>query len=313
MRAVLHCLLLTALCISASAHSSEKASAGARLKEAMKERIYPVGIDSVESARAALEAGAEVLFLSGSWVSATLLNKPDTGFYKLEHAAELSRQILEEFPNALLLVDIDSGFGDMPSSKDIQGRNIARTLESIKVLKEIGVAGVVPDDQEPVARKADVQKDKQVISRFQFTDMMENVRKAAGDDFVVVGRTAAENKSEAIERAKMLQKFSDLVIVEALNEDKAALIQLKQQLPNIPLSTIQIDKGQEALWTAADHSDAKLSMVLMPTSLRRFELESEGGGERVFDINPSQKRLFELTGKSSFRADCVGRMISSIR
>lgn len=302
------CLVFCCL-VSHLSYAQDLPPAGVRLKDVMKEPIYPVGVDSVESARAALKSGAKVLFLSGSWVSASLLGKPDTGYYKLEHAEKLAKEILKEFPDALLLVDIDSGFGDTPSAKDIMGRNIGSTLKTIERLKEIGVAGVVPDDQEPVDRKPDIQKGKEVISRQEFTDMMENARKAAGDDFVIVGRTASENTEEAIERAKMLNRMSDLVIVEALNENKGALAKLKQEIPDLPLSTIQIDQGQEAVWTAADHAEIKLSMVLMPTSLRRFELEPEGDLRR-FDIDSTRERLFQISAQPNFDSSCSGRMSS---
>ena len=98
--------------------------------------------------------------------------------------------------------------------------------------------------------------------------MIREIRKAVGNDFVIIGRTASDDKSDALQRAKSLKDSgSGLVIVEAINNSKLELKKLTNQ--GIGLTSIQLDKGQKDHWTSTDHKSIGLKLVLLANGLRK--------------------------------------------
>ena len=244
-------------------------SSGKKLRtEIERGTVYAMGIEGTKSAEVALNAGYRVLFLSGSWVTKVVHNKPDIGFYTAGDATDISEQIIRKSPGAILLVDVDGGFGklsDTSNSKD----NIKTAVQAAVRLEEIGVAGIVIDDQNPLSRKAEVDPGKEIIAKKSMEQMIKAIRNAVSPEFVIIGRTAAEQNTAALERAEMLKSAgSDLVIVEAINDSKQELRKL-QSKNNMQLTTIQLDKGQQNPWTRIDHENMGIKVVLLANALRK--------------------------------------------
>ena len=252
-------------------------SAGQKLRQQIASgTVYAIGVEGVESANVALKYGYETLFLSGSWVTKVVHDKPDIGYYTAEDALNRSRAIFQQHPNAVLIADVDGGFGKASDATDAR-RNIEVAVKAAVALEAAGVAGIVIDDQNPTNRKAEVDPGKEVIRASSMQTMIQEIRKAVSSEFVIIGRTAVEQTGESLQRADMLRKAgSDLVIVESINSSSSDLEQLGRR-QQVPLTTIQLDKGEAMPWTQTDHKKMGVNVVLLANALRK-RWEQKGAG-----------------------------------
>ena len=156
----------------------------------------------------------------------------------------------------------------------------SRGIPAVKAavaLKNLGVAGIVIDDQNPLKRKAEVDPGKEVIKSSSMENMIKAIRSATGKDFIIIGRTAIEQQQQALERAEMLKRAgSDLIIVEAFN-DSASNLEFLANKKDYKLTTIQLDKGEAKPWTRSNHEQMGIKIVLLANALRkRWEKRGEG-------------------------------------
>lgn len=138
-----------------------------------KTEIWPAVWDAL-SARSAVVAGAETLFLSGSALAASM-GFPDIGLIRVEDLLRATVQIVEA-SDLPLIVDIETGYGPLPA--------LARL---VKDLRRAGAGGVHIEDQEftgqSVSSKPALCPTSTMIAR------IDTVRSAGADELIVLARS----------------------------------------------------------------------------------------------------------------------------
>ncbi|MFP5377072.1 MAG: isocitrate lyase/phosphoenolpyruvate mutase family protein, partial [Acidimicrobiia bacterium] len=85
---------------------------GLRQRLAGGQTVVLAGCFDALSARLAVRAGFETLFLSGYCTAATLLGVPDFGYLTQTEMAEVARRVCRAVPGAMVVVDGDTGYGN---------------------------------------------------------------------------------------------------------------------------------------------------------------------------------------------------------
>ncbi|MEI7928273.1 MAG: isocitrate lyase/PEP mutase family protein, partial [Verrucomicrobiales bacterium] len=107
-----------------------------RARLANRNSVLMPGVWDPLSAKLAVEAEFDTVFVSGFCVSATMLGKPDFGFLTQTEMAEVARRVCAAAPNTSVVVDADTGYGGP--------LNAIRTVE---LWEQAGAAGMFLEDQ----------------------------------------------------------------------------------------------------------------------------------------------------------------------
>jgi 2-methylisocitrate lyase-like PEP mutase family enzyme len=107
-----------------------------RARLANRDSVLMPGVWDSLSAKLAVEADFDTMFVSGYCVSATMLGKPDFGFLTQTEMAEVARRVCAAAPNTSVVVDADTGYGGP--------LNAIRTVE---LWEQAGAAGMFLEDQ----------------------------------------------------------------------------------------------------------------------------------------------------------------------
>lgn len=187
-----------------------------------KEGILMVpGCYDALSGKVLAEAGHKAAFVSGYAVSATLLGEPDLGLLTPPEMARKAGQIIYSIPNVPVLVDADTG-----------GGNVLNVQRTVKQLINVGAKGCFLEDQRWPKRVGHM-RNKEVISMEEFAGKVSAAREAIGDaDFFLVARTDARGVNakygleDAITRANLYADAgADAVYVEApISKQELSLI-----------------------------------------------------------------------------------------
>ncbi|HSL58194.1 MAG TPA: isocitrate lyase/PEP mutase family protein [Acidimicrobiales bacterium] len=208
------------------------------------------------SARLAAQAGFDVLFVSGYCVSGTLLGLPDLGYLTQTEMADAARRIHAAAPDALLLVDADTGYGDE--------RSVRRTVE---LWEAAGASGIFLEDQ-VWPKRCGHMAGKEVVAR---ADWLAKLQAALDhrEHLHVTARTDARaplGLDEAIARGRAaLDLGVDAVFVEAPSsiEDFEAIA---AALPEAVLVANMVETGRTPLLTPDELADLGVTLVLSPVS-----------------------------------------------
>jgi len=169
--------------------------------------VIPTVYDAL-SARIAVQAGFEAVFVSGSAVSAARLGLPDVGLLSFGETLDQLHGICSAIPGVPVLADADTGFGN--------AMNVRRTVTEYA---RAGAACLMLEDQ--VAPKRCGHFDgKQVISAAEARmKIRAAVDAARACDVLVLARTDARGPlgmQEALQRCKSFEEEgADIVFMEA--------------------------------------------------------------------------------------------------
>jgi 2-methylisocitrate lyase-like PEP mutase family enzyme len=225
-----------------------------RARLAAGETVVLAGCFDALSARLAVAAGFQSLFLSGYCTSATLLGLPDFGYLTQSEMAEVARRVCRTVPDAQVVVDGDTGYG-----------NPLNTIRTVELYEEAGGAGIFLEDQ-VWPKKCGHMAGKRVVPREEWLAKL----KAALDTrrhLFVTARTdarAAVGLEEACERARMAADLGvDAVFVEA-PESEADMEAIAKATPGCVRVANMIEGGRTPLRTPAELHDLGFDLIVSP-------------------------------------------------
>ena len=225
-----------------------------RARLAAGETVILAGCFDALSARLAVAAGFESLFLSGYCTSASLLGLPDFGYLTQTEMAEVARRVCRTVPGAAVVVDGDTGYG-----------NPLNTIRTIELYEDAGGAGIFLEDQ-VWPKKCGHMAGKKVVPR---EDWLAKLRAAVDtrDQLFVTARTdarAAVSLEEACERARMAADLGvDAIFVEApesLDEMEA----IAEATPGCVRVANMIEGGRTPLRTPAELHELGFDLIVSP-------------------------------------------------
>lgn len=187
--------------------SSSENSPGLRFRAAVdaERPLQVVGTINAYSALLAERAGFRTLYLSGAGVANASFGVPDVGITTLADVVEDARRITSA-TSLPLLVDVDTGFGDM--------------AQTVREMIRVGVAAIHLEDQVDRKRCGHLPG-KQLVLASEMLDRIKAALDARTDPgFVVMARTdaaAVEGLAAAIDRASQyVAAGADMIFAEAL-------------------------------------------------------------------------------------------------
>ncbi|MHC4139933.1 MAG: isocitrate lyase/PEP mutase family protein [Planctomycetota bacterium] len=197
--------------------------------------ILSPGVYDCLSAKIAERTGFEVVFTSGFGISGSVLGYPDYGLLTatemLNAAGSISKSV-----NIPLIADIDTGYG-----------NPINVVRTIKDVVDLGIAGVILEDQEWPKRCGHLEG-KRVISIEEHAEKIRAARFASGESgLVIIARTDARAElglDEAIRRGKAYYEAgADVIFIEAPQTEEE-LKKIPSEIPDIPLLANMIEGGK---------------------------------------------------------------------
>jgi len=205
--------------------------------------ILSPGVYDCLSAKIAERTGFEVIFTSGFGISGSVLGYPDYGLLTatemLNAAGNISKSV--DIP---LIADIDTGYGNP--------LNVVRT---IKEVIDLGIAGVILEDQEWPKRCGHLEG-KRIIAMEEHVEKIRAARFASGESgLVIVARTDAREElglEEAIRRGKAYYEAgADVIFIEA-PKTVEELREIPSELPDVPLLANMIEGGKSPCLSVQD-------------------------------------------------------------
>jgi methylisocitrate lyase len=244
------------------------ADATTRFRESIESEsilVAPGAYDAV-SARLVEDAGAEVVYMSGSSVSTSVHGYPDVGLTTLTEMTDRARGMVGAV-DVPVFADADTGYGNPI--------NVYRTVEEFE---SAGVAGIHLEDQ-AFPKRCGHFEGKDVVAT---DEMVAKLRAAADaradDDFVLVARTDArsvEGFEAAVERSHAyLEAGADVIFFEApesIDELEAAAERI-----DAPLLANMTEGGKTPMLTAAELDDLGYDVALFPATGFKAVLKTLG-------------------------------------
>ncbi len=197
--------------------------------------ILSPGVYDCISAKIAERSGFEVIFTSGFGISGSTLGYPDYGLLTATEMLNASGNISKSV-DIPLIADIDTGYG-----------NPINVVRTIKGVIDLGIAGVILEDQEWPKRCGHLEG-KRVIPKEEHVEKIRAARFASGESgLVIVARTDARSElglAEAIQRGKAYYEAgADVIFIEAPQTNEE-LKEIPLALPGIPLLANMIEGGK---------------------------------------------------------------------
>jgi 2-methylisocitrate lyase-like PEP mutase family enzyme len=214
------------------------------------------GVWDALSAAMAVEAGFATVFVSGYCVAGTMLARPDYGLLTQTEVAEVARRVCAAVPDALVVVDADTGYGN--------ALNVIRTVE---LWEQASAAGMFLEDQ-VWPKRCGHMAGKQVVERAEW---LAKLRAACDrrEHLHVTARTdarAAVGLDEALERGRMARDLGvDAVFVEA-PESLGELDAIAGALSGVTLVANMVETGRTPLLTPTELADRGFTLVVSPLS-----------------------------------------------
>ena len=225
-----------------------------RARLAAGETVVLAGCFDALSARLAVAAGFESLFLSGYCTSATLLGLPDFGYLTQTEMAEVARRVCRTVPAAQVVVDGDTGYG-----------NPLNTIRTIELYEEAGGAGIFLEDQ-VWPKKCGHMAGKKVVPREEWLAKLRAALDVRAHLFVTA-RTdarAAVGLDEACERARMAADLGvDAIFVEA-PESPDEMEAITRATPGCIRVANMIEGGRTPLRTPAELHELGFDLIVSP-------------------------------------------------
>lgn len=218
--------------------------------------LQVVGTINAYSALLAERAGFRSLYLSGAGVANASFGVPDIGITTLADVVEDARRITSA-TSLPLLVDVDTGFGDM--------------AQTVREMIRVGVAAIHLEDQVDRKRCGHLPG-KQLVSTAEMLGRIKAAVDARTDPgFVVMARTdaaAVEGLTAAIDRAsEYIAAGADMIFAEALT----TLDEYHQftSAVSVPVLANLTEFGKTPLFTLDELRDAGVRLALYPLTAFR--------------------------------------------
>ncbi|MBX9252704.1 oxaloacetate decarboxylase [Desmonostoc muscorum CCALA 125] len=232
-------------------------SSGQKLRQllARPEIIVIPGVYDCLGAKLAEQQGFEVVATSGFGIAASVLGLPDYGFVTATEMLYSVGRIAQSI-NIPLIADLDTGYG-----------NALNVIRTIKDAVQLGVAGVLLEDQE-WPKKCGHFEGKRVIPQAEHVGKIRAAVAARGDSgLVIIARTDARaplGLEEAIARGRAyIAAGADILFVEApqsVDELKA----IAAAFPDVPLVANIVEGGRTPEISTAELQKLGFKIAFFP-------------------------------------------------
>ena len=225
--------------------------------------------------------GFKCLYFSGAAFSASL-GIPDIGLFSIDQLIDSVKWITRS-TNLPLIVDIDTGFGD-----------VVNVIRVIKELEYLGVAAVQLEDQVSPKRCGHLDG-KQIVSEQQFVEKLGAALEAR-ENMLVIARTDSRDVysfDESVKRGILYRNSgADVIFPEAL-ENIDEFKQYAMRI-NTPLLANMTEFGKSPLLSVKELGDIGYNLVIFPATGQRAAL---GAVKRVFtDIKETGSQIVSISG-----------------
>ncbi len=225
--------------------------------------------------------GFKCLYFSGAAFSASL-GIPDIGLFSIDQLIDSVKWITRS-TNLPLIVDIDTGFGD-----------VVNVIRVIKELEYLGVAAVQLEDQVSPKRCGHLDG-KQIVSEQQFVEKLGAALEAR-ENMLVIARTDSRDVysfDESVKRGILYRNSgADVIFPEAL-ENIDEFKQYAMRI-NTPLLANMTEFGKSPLLSVKELGDIGYNLVIFPATGQRAAL---GAVKRVFtDIKETGSQIGSISG-----------------
>ncbi|MBW1804116.1 MAG: isocitrate lyase/PEP mutase family protein [Deltaproteobacteria bacterium] len=223
---------------------------------ASEKTVLVPGVYDAFSAKILKHAGFEVIYMTGSGVTASLTGMPDMGLLTMTEMVNQARNIVNA-TDLPLICDADSGYG-----------NPINVIRMIKEYERAGVAGIHMEDQ-IAPKRCGHFKGKRVLPAEEMVKKIEAARYAREDeDFLLIARTDARSVlglEEAIRRAQMyVESGADMLFVESPQSVEELKI-ISAELAGTPLLVNMVEGGKTPVLSFDKLSEMGFKIVLYPT------------------------------------------------
>ena len=224
--------------------------------------------------------GFKCLYFSGAAFSASL-GIPDIGLFSIDQLIDSVKWITRS-TNLPLIVDIDTGFGD-----------VVNVIRVIKELEYLGVAAVQLEDQVSPKRCGHLDG-KQIVSEQQFVEKLGAALEAR-ENMLVIARTDSRDVysfDESVKRGILYRNSgADVIFPEAL-ENIDEFKQYAMRI-NTPLLANMTEFGKSPLLSVKELGDIGYNLVIFPATGQRAAL---GAVKRVFtDIKETGSQIGSIS------------------
>lgn len=279
------------------------AAPGDRIRALLRDRdiVLAVGAYDAQSARLVEQAGGDLVYASGSGISASVHGGPDLGLTTMTEMVDRVRGMAGAV-DVPVFSDADTGYGG--------ALNVRRT---VREYERAGVGAVHIEDQ-TFPKRCGHFEGKGVVDR---EEMLARIRAAvdAADDLVVCARTdaaASEGLDAAIDRARACAEAgAEMLFVEA-PETRADLERVGEALGEYPLLANLTAGGKTPVIPAEELAEMGFSVALYPSAAQKAtirilqrvydEILAEGTSEGILDDIATWEERNEVTGLAEYEA-----------
>lgn len=216
------------------------------------------GVHDGVSARQAVAAGAEAVYMTGFGVAGSLLGVPDIGIVSATEMMDRVRALAAAATPVPLIADGDNGHG-----------GTANVERLVRAYEQAGAAAIQLEDQ-VLPKRCGHMDGKEVIPRDEAAAKIRaTVRARNSREFLVVARTDARSVNgldDALSRADaFLQAGADVLFVEA----PASLEELRligERFRGVPLLANMVEDGKTPLLSPQELAALGFGFVIYPVS-----------------------------------------------
>ncbi|MFN9161228.1 MAG: oxaloacetate decarboxylase [Alphaproteobacteria bacterium] len=239
--------------------SSRTRNSGAALKERLsKGLLIAPGIHDGVSARQAVQAGAEAVYMTGFGVAGSLLGVPDIGLVSATEMTERVRALAAASSPVPLIADGDNGHG-----------GTANVERLVRAYEQAGAAAIQLEDQ-VLPKRCGHLDGKEIVSR---EEAVAKIKAAVGardaGTFLVIARTDARSvkgMDEALWRAEaFLSAGADVLFVEA-PQSLEELRVVAERFPGVPLMANMVEDGKTPMLPPAELAALGYRLVIFPVT-----------------------------------------------
>ena len=220
--------------------------------------VIAPGVHDGLSARQAVRAGAEAVYMTGFGVAGSLLGVPDIGVVSATEMMERVRALVPAAAPVPLIADGDNGHGG--------SANIERMVQAYE---QAGAAAIQLEDQ-VLPKRCGHMDGKELVGREEAVARIRTaVAARTSIDFLVIARTDARSvkgMDEALWRADaFLSAGADILFVEA-PQSIEELQQIGNHFRGVPLMANMVEDGKTPRLAPKDLERLGYRLVIYPVS-----------------------------------------------
>lgn len=245
------------------------------------------------SAKILKQAGFEVIYMTGSGVTASLIGMPDVGVLTMTEMVNQARNIVNA-TDMPLICDADNGYG-----------NPINVIRTVREYERVGVAGIHIEDQVSPKRCGHFEG-KQVIPAKEMVKKIEAAIYAReNDDFLLIARTDARSicgLEEALKRAQLyVEAGADMIFLES-PQSIEELKTISKELSRNPLLVNMVEGGKTPILSFEELEEMGFKIVLYPTcGIRAVAKTMQELADHLYkykDTKEFENRLVSFEGRN---------------